>query len=240
MNLERIIPLAIGTVLMIIVMVICRRWIKIPIWKIPIINIVLTVSGTFGAYLLYYIENGRWSGISFYGSILLIPACFIFVSLLIRMKNGELMDACAPAVCAMLALNKVKCLTTGCCKGMVLHVGADGVEKRFPSQLVEMIVAIVLMLILIVFIAKGAFRDLVYPVFLILYGVTRFGLNLLRETTPFVWKLPAGNFWSIVAVLIAIAWIVFYRLINKGNNTDPVAESSVEDSVSENTDTKEE
>lgn len=218
MSLARIIALSAGTVVMFLVMLLCRKWRKYPIWKLAIINVLLTCSGTLGAYILYYIENTKWGGISFYGSILLIPFFFVPVALIMRIKYDELLDLCAPAVCAMLALNKVNCIRTGCCAGMVLHTHYDGTVDRFPSQIVELIVAVLIMIVLTVILAKGKLRGILYPSFLLIYGVTRFFLNLLRETTPFIWILPAGNFWSLVAIAIGVLWIVFAKKKSKAKN----------------------
>ena len=201
-------------------MLICRIWRnkEIPVWKLAVTAPVLTVCGTFGAYLLYFIENMKWGGISFYGSLFVIPVLFIPFSFLIKEKYGELLDYCAPSVCIMLAINKINCLRTGCCKGMALHTFEDGSVRRFPSQLVELIVAIVIAVILMVFIKKGKFSRMIYPMFLIIYGVCRFGLNLLRETTPFIWNLPAGNFWSLISILIGGFWITSIVVHKRKNN----------------------
>lgn len=54
-------------------------------------------------------------------------------------------------------------------------------------------------------------RGRIYPWFMVLYGITRFGWNLLRETKPFVWVLPAGNFWSLIAIVIGVLWLLIDR-----------------------------
>ena len=198
-------------------MLICRIWRnkEIPVWKLAVTAPVLTVCGTFGAYLLYFIENMKWGGISFYGSLFVIPVLFIPFSFLIKEKYGELLDYCAPSVCIMLAINKINCIRTGCCKGMVLHTLDDGSVTRFPSQVVELLTALAIAALLMFFIKKCRFSSIIYPVFLLIYGVLRFGLNLLRETTPFALGLPAGNFWSIIAILIGGAWLGIYIVCTK-------------------------
>ncbi|MBQ7670615.1 MAG: prolipoprotein diacylglyceryl transferase [Clostridia bacterium] len=216
MKPEIIIAISIGTVAMFGVMAFCRRWYKsISLIKLLIAAPLLTASGTVGAYLLFFVENGEFGGISFYGSLFLIPVLFIPVSLLLRTKFGELTDLCAPSVALMLAINKINCIRTNCCKGMVIGEDSNGNEIRFPSQIVELVAALAIMAILIYFMSKEKFRKEMYPAFLVIYGVVRFGLNLLRETSPFVWILPAGNFWSLVAIAAGILWIAVYRFVKK-------------------------
>ena len=109
----------------------------------------------------------------------------------------------------MLALLKVKCRIDGCCYGKTFHTRTGGVQ--FPSQIIELIVAIVLMFVLIILLQKSKREGMIYPYYLILYGVTRFILNLFRETTPWIGPLPAGNFWSLISVGIGIIAIVVLK-----------------------------
>ena len=223
MKPEIIAAITAGTFVMFGIMMICRIWRKkeIPVWKLAVMAPVLTMCGTFGAYLLYFIENMKWGGISFYGSLFVIPVLFVPFAFLIKVRYGVLLDYCAPAVCIMLAINKINCLRTGCCRGIVLRHIADGSAVRFPSQIVELCTALVIMVVLILLISRKKMRTMIYPLFLIIYGVTRFGWNLLRETKPFIMNLPAGNFWSLVAILIGSVWLVIaLNLVKKQQKSD--------------------
>ena len=196
MGKELIAFLAIGTVLMIGVMLICRRWRPNAVWVILCIAVLLTIAGVISVRLMYFIESGRWGGLSFFGAVLFVPVLFILVKLLFHMPYGELMDLCAPAECVMLALMKVQCLIFNCCKGRVLSVDASGTEIRFPSQIVELVFALLLMIVLVLLLRNKINTGKIYPYYMVFYGTGRFMLNLLRETSPFIWILPAGNFWS--------------------------------------------
>lgn len=123
------------------------------------------------------------------------------------------MDICAVPIYAMLAVMKVRCLLDGCCDGIIVELG-DGVSFIFPSQIAEMIVILLIMIKLISWEVKGLNKDILYPLFLIMYGVTRFVLNFFRaDLSPFVWILPPGHFWSIVAVISGL--IVAFWYLNK-------------------------
>lgn len=218
MKIETIIALIIGTVAMYFLMFALRKFYGISSKKLLVVAPFLTIAGAIGACLLYFVENFEWGGISFYGSILLIPILFIPFALLIKTSYGDLMDLCAPSVCVMLAINKVNCVVTGCCKGMILYTNADGNPVRFPSQIVELVTALLIMVCLILMIRKRRFRGSIYAWLFIIYGVSRSLLNLLRETKPFVWIIPAGNFWSIVAIAAGILWIILAKKA-KGKRT---------------------
>ena len=56
------------------------------------------------------------------------------------------------------------------------------------------------------------FKGRLYGVYFLIYGVLRFALNFLRRgTTPFVWIIPAGHFWSLISIGLGITWILLYR-----------------------------
>lgn len=200
--------LAGGTLLMFGVMLLAGQKNRLPWWKLLISSVVLAAAGVLGARLLYLLENGVWGGISFYGAVFLPPLIMLPAALLLKLPPAQLMDLCAPAECVMLALLKVQCLVEGCCGGRVIGFSSrTGEPIVFPSQIAECVNALVLMVILILLIRGGKKKGLAYPAYMILYGVTRFFLNLLRETTPFILGLAAGNFWSLVSIVIGlIAW----------------------------------
>ena len=210
--------LSIGTLLMFGVMLIAGKNFHIPWWKLLLSSVVLTAAGVLGAYLMFLLENGSWGGKSFFGSIFLPPVMMLAAAKLLKIRQSELLDLCAPAECVMLALLKVDCLRSGCCAGRVIGLSAyTGEPVRFPSQIAEGVNALILMVFLILIVRQDKMSGTAYPLYMILYGVCRFFLNLLRETTPFIWILPAGNFWALVCTALGIiAWF----LIQKHKKTD--------------------
>ena len=203
-----ILYLTIGTAVMLVPIVIQSLWYKIKLWKSIIVAVLLTVSGTVGTYIMYFIENHWWGGTSFFGAVFFVPLAFIGVAYLLKLPYNELLDLCAPAECMMLVIMKVQCLLAGCCQGRLLFQGF-----RFPSQAAELINALALAGILMWIAYKGRGKGRIYPMYLVLYGVTRFILNFFREefvTTDMI--VPFGTIWSVVAVAAGILWLV---LLNK-------------------------
>lgn len=208
MPTDFVISLVVGTIAMAAVMLLPRRWqAGLPMWKTLLSAAVLTVLGVLGAKLMFLIESGFWAGTSFYGAMFFPPLFMVLLALLLRVPPLALLDLCAPAECVMLAILKMQCAVNGCCVGILLTITADGTYIRFPSQIIELLNALVLMVMLLWLIRKGTWQGRIYPIYMLLYGITRFILNLLRDTKPFLLGLPAGNFWSLVAIVIALIWL---------------------------------
>lgn len=179
-----------------------RKQYKMYVWQVVVSMIFLLIVGVLGTLLLFYIENGKWGGTSFYGSIFLIPIIFVLVTSILKVPYGKIMDFCAAPICAMLAVMKCRCIQAGCCGGRLLSFSGN-IKIRFPSRIAELIVILIIMCVLIYLERREKYANKIYSIFLVLYGVTRFLLNFGRTgLTPFIWILPPGHFWSIVAVVI--------------------------------------
>lgn len=204
-----LIILAVGTVLMAGPMLLVARKNRLPLWKVAPISVLLTAVGTIGTYIWFWIESGGdWGGRSFYGAVFIVPLVFVAIAPLFRVSYGTLMDLCAPAECLMLAIMKIQCLLGGCCSGRLLYITEQSTGVYFPSALAEMINALLLCAVLVFLSVRKGHKKTLYPYYLILYGVSRFILNMLRaEWESFEGFLPYGNIWSLVAIAIGFVWL---------------------------------
>ncbi len=218
MSLEAIIALSVGTIAMLVFIAIFMKCYKVKIWKSIPVAVMITITGTIGAFVFSFIESSRFGGRSYYGAVFLIPIVFHYVAKVLNIPYGELMDFCAPAGLVMLAIMKYDCLVEGCCGGKIMRVLEDGTEVLFPSQIAELTNALVLMLVIVWMGVSGKQHGKIYAWFLVLYGSTRFVLNLFRdESDMLLIGLPKGNIWSLVAIVIGIMWIKDYtiRIVKK-------------------------
>ena len=208
MTIKTIIVLLIGTGAMLLPILLLSWRYGIKLWKGIPISFILTVTGTLGTYVWFFVENFWFGGRSFYGAVFLVPLAFLYVARLFHVEWGELLDLCAPAECVMLAIMKYQCLVDNCCRGRELFVGASE-SMVFPSQAVEMANALMLFMLLVILAFFSKNRGTIYPWYLISYGISRFILNFFREE----WALydggipPLGTVWSVVAVIVGIAWL---------------------------------
>lgn len=212
----------IGILSMLVPMLIMSIWYNVRKYKVVISAIILTVFGVVSTYTWFWIETGRWLGRSFFGAVFIIPIAVILVSKLLRIPYLDLMDLCAPAECVMLILMKVKCIIDDCCVGRVLFVSSNGAEVVFPSQIAELVNALILSVVLLILSKNPKRRGTIYVWYLLLYGITRFILNWFRaESEPFALGLTAGCFWSLCSIVIAVSIFAFIKR-KKPSNTQKV------------------
>ena len=219
---DRILFILIGTAAMLVLSLLRRKKYEISLWKAIVIPFALTVFGVAGTMVLAFIESGAWGGISFYGSVFLIPVGMFFFSLLIREKYSHVLDFSVTQICAMLAVMKVLCLKSGCCYGIMITE-----SFQFPSQIVEVITGFGLMVLFLILEVKGMFKGELYPLYFLVYGGMRFVLNFFRGgISPFVWILPAGHFWSIIAMIIGFTTLMIME--KRRTESNEIEENTIE------------
>lgn len=199
---------------MAIVCYVRRKKYGVPLWKIAVIVLTVAAVGIAGAMLMSFVENGRFGGVSFYGSIFLVPLAFVFLAKPLKMPIGQLEDYAMASACLALIPVKASCLLSGCCVGIVLAREGDRVTMRFPSPIAEMLLGVAIFVFLLWAERSEKSRGLICPLFLFTYGFGRFILNFFRARLPaFVWFIPAGHFWSLISM--AIGATLFFLVLRR-------------------------
>ena len=198
-----------------IVSMIINKKLRLPLWKAVLFSLLIVPVGVFCSKLMRLIEEGTWVGYSFYGAVLFEPVIMVPLGLLLKIRPVEVLELGAPTGCISLVFLKIQCLVTGCCFGRILWRQDNGRPVRFPSQIVEMIVGMVLFVILMTISRSEKHRKFIYAWFLVLDGSTRFFLNLMRETVPFVLGLSAGCFWSLISCFIGGCVLLYAYVLQK-------------------------
>lgn len=183
-------------------------WIFLP-------TILLGVSAT---CVLFFIETGKWGGMSFYGAVFTIPLVVLLLAPILKLPTDDVMDFIAPSGLLMFAVLKLNCAVTGCCFGQLLWHKAGGDPVYFPSPVVETVTTLLLVALLLYAERKEKTQGKLYPISLITYGSLRFVLNFFRSPEqPFLFGLQKGHVWSLAAIVLGAVWLLLitYRKIDR-------------------------
>lgn len=211
-----LVVLVIGVILMSLLIMLQMRQYDVALWKSVPIAVFLVLAGVVGSYIWYFVENLSFGGRSFYGAVVLSPIIFLPVSRLLRLSYSDTMDFIAPAGCVTLAMVKIDCLLNRCCQGKILYVNQDDIFVRFPSQIVEMVVFLIISAILMCMVSRKKYRGTIYPWFLVLYGASRFVLDFFRDIkVPYALGLSAGSFWSLCSIIVGLILLLIVRYRHK-------------------------
>ena len=202
--------LIIGCAVMLFLQIIRKNKYDLSI-KESIISFVLIVfCGVLGTFILFYIENGLWGGISFYGSIMIGPLLLYPFAKLFGINYRDILSWCSPTVCVVHIFSKINCYVMGCCGGKDIY----NFYCPIPLQLLEAIAIFIIMLLLIILEHTKINRKIIFPTYLVLYGFIRYILNYFRKGLRTLYFLPAGHLWSVIVVIVGILMLMsdFYEM----------------------------
>lgn len=195
-----------------------RNKFHISLLKTVVVFILLACLGILSTQILYFIENGEWGGMSFFGAVLFVPIWFFAVAKILNIPFSKMMDFVALPGLLMFAVLKTNCAVDGCCQGRVIGYSDGAAPIHFPSPLVEAITTVLLVFALLYIEKKGKTTDKLYPLSLASYGVLRFILNFFREQgEPLLLGLQRGNVWALVAIIAGLVWLLVLRYIKINN-----------------------
>lgn len=196
---------------------------EIPLWKMLIIYLAFSTVGLIGARFGPIWARIEAAGVRLYGLVLFDFVLLLIMSPVIRVDVYRLGDFVAPPIMAVCASAKIHCMMNDCCKGIVMCYKGDE-PIHFPSVIVEMVIWFLFVALLLVVDRKKQKDGFMWPALMIWFGIIRFAVDFLRvsiwERKPYVFSLTAGQFWSLVSVVIGVGFMVFtFRKQLKRNPT---------------------
>lgn len=184
-------------------------------WQCGLFTGLLTGTGVAGAMLLYYLEVGTFGGVSFYGSVFLIPIIMPLIGLFFRLKPSQTMDICGPCVAIMIGCLRFSCFLTGCCGGWTACIG--NICFEWPTQILDSIGDFAIMTWLLQREGRDSKSGKLYPCFMLAYSAMRFFLEFLRDTAKDWLLLSHGQWFALLAILIGTLWLVQRNTVSKSN-----------------------
>lgn len=214
---------AVGVLSMLVIMMSRKKRFTLNNWQTVLFTLCLMVCGVSGTKILYALESipdilsGEYQpgGMSLFGAVFLIPIAMPLIRKLFSMRTAQTRDACAPCLAAMVAMLRFGCFFAGCCGGIEACVG--GICFRWPTQLIDGTVNMVLVITLLHLENDGRFAGYLYPVFMLVYSVMRFFIEFLRDTAKDWLFLSHGQWFAILAIAVSVIWLASARRQSEGN-----------------------
>ncbi|MCD8333692.1 MAG: prolipoprotein diacylglyceryl transferase [Clostridiales bacterium] len=203
--------------------------------------IICVVIGFLGAKILFVLENFREflespmsvlgsSGFVVYGGIVIgILAVFIYCRFIKKISFFRYTDLLFPSVALAQAFGRLGCFFAGCCYGketdawwgVVFPEGsfAPAGVALIPTQLISSAGDFAICIILLLYSRRAKKVGDVSAMYLLLYGIGRFCVEILRENT----QGGVGNFTTAQMfsfVFVGAAILLFLRNRKSGNAED--------------------
>ncbi len=159
-------------------------------------------------------------GLSAYGSILGASLGMWVYFKLAKVKISYVFDLLAPAIIFAQAIGRFGCLFNGCCYGNptslpwgLTYTDPSSLGFTFgvsthPTVAYEIIYNVIIFGVLMAVRKRLKPDGSLYLLYLASYAVWRLGIDFLRDGTPFLFGLHQAQIISILALAIAVPWMI--------------------------------
>lgn len=183
-----------------------------------------SIGGIIGARLLYiathldiYLSN-PWSmlsvsqGLVFYGGL---AGGFLAIFWLIKRRELPLLqiaDCLAPSLALGNAIGRIGCFMAGCCYGKLLGPDFARIlpaifDLRHPTQLYDLLYNLLIFIFLFFFYKRGRKSGDRFFIFLLLYSIGRFFVEIFRVSEVFILSLTGAQLISLVTLVISLSYL---------------------------------
>lgn len=145
-----------------------------------------------------------FSGMSFFGAVYLVLLAMPVIGLAFKMNARESLDACAPCVAAIVGFQRFGCYCAGCCGGIPM----GNSKALWPTQIMEGFGDMSILVLILWLEQSKKMTGLSYSVFLIAYGIMRFFIEFVRDTTKDWYGFSHGQWFALAGMLLAIVLII--------------------------------
>lgn len=233
----------VGFAIMMIINVINHEKYNMKKSRAVVYTLLTYVFGVSGAILISKIytalnyKHGIFASatVSIFGAVIFCPifllATVIIAEKLFGAKKSSWrddLDLIAPGVFIILTCAKFGCFINGCCRGIECSFGITypgSPEKNFPIQIFEVCTMTIILLIAYYYTFKsGKFiRGTAYPFTAMLYSVSRFGWEFLREyPADELRSIFLGmTFWQFCCILVFVVSLISFILLKNYKEKTP-------------------
>lgn len=206
-----------GFVAAVIYILIFSRKFEIPLKKSLPLIVLAYVTVYALMLLLFYLITGYFGGQNIIRIFIFLPFVVFYYCKALNIPAEKAMDFVSPIPCIIHGISHIGCIFEGCCfSNIQTRFGIyNPVTKTtlFPVQLLETAVALIIAGYFIIKLKRHRYSlsGKAMPEMLILFGVTRFLLEFLRDNEKLFWGISELALWALGAALLGLVWLLIKR-----------------------------
>ena len=196
----------------------------LPGWKRITVSVVIWPLAYGLLYVLYWIESrfSQWGSHNIVRGFIYFPILAVILGKLIHIRGRTIVDYIAPGVSLCQGIAHIGCSFAGCCHGYEASFGIwNPVRQTYmvPNQALEALAALLTFAVCAIYARRKQYNSdgRVYPLFLILFGVTRFFLEFLRDNEKVLGSVSILALHAALMVIVGAAWLLVLRRTGRRN-----------------------
>lgn len=182
----------------------CRERLHLRWLSVLLLSVLHTVLGVLSVKVFALFETGNFSNMSLFGGVFFMPLFYWGVAKLAKQKAADVFDVFTICLVFTLMCARLNCIISGCCLGA--HIPIEGLTHlRFPTRELELIFYVILLSRLWRKVLSGSARGMIYPIYMIAYGIFRFVTETLRVSNRTDSILHISHLWALLSLGIGIS-----------------------------------
>lgn len=182
----------------------CRERLHLRWPSVLLLSVLHTVLGVLSVKVFALFETGNFSNMSLFGGVFFMPLFYWGVAKLAKQKAADVFDVFTICLVFTLMCARLNCIISGCCLGA--HIPIEGLTHlRFPTRELELIFYVLLLSRLWRKVLSGSARGMIYPIYMISYGIFRFVTETLRVSSRADSILHISHLWALLSLGIGIS-----------------------------------
>lgn len=182
----------------------CRERLHLRWLSVLLLSVLHTVLGVLSVKVFALFETGNFSNMSLFGGVFFMPLFYWGVAKLAKQKAADVFDVFTICLVFTLMCARLNCIVSGCCLGA--HIPIEGLTHlRFPTRELELLFYVLLLSRLWRKVMTGSARGMIYPIYMISYGIFRFVTETLRFSDRTDSILHVSHLWALLSLGIGIS-----------------------------------
>lgn len=182
----------------------CRERLHLRWLSVLLLSVLHTVLGVLSVKVFALFETGDFSNMSLFGGVFFMPLFYWGVAKLAKQKAADVFDVFTICLVFTLMCARLNCIVSGCCLGA--HIPIEGLTHlRFPTRELELLFYVLLLSRLWRKVLSGSARGMIYPIYMIAYGIFRFVTETLRFSDRTDSILHVSHLWALLSLGIGIS-----------------------------------
>lgn len=182
----------------------CRERLHLRWLSVLLLSVLHTVLGVLSVKVFALFETGDFSNMSLFGGVFFMPLFYWGVAKLAKQKTADVFDVFTICLVFTLMCARLNCIISGCCLGA--HIPIEGLTHlRFPTRELELLFYVILLSRLWRKVLSGSARGMIYPIYMISYGIFRFVTETLRFSDRTDSILHVSHLWALLSLGIGIS-----------------------------------
>ena len=182
----------------------CRERLHLRWPSVLLLSVLHTVLGVLSVKVFALFETGDFSNMSLFGGVFFMPLFYWGVAKLAKQKAADVFDVFTICLVFTLMCARLNCIISGCCLGAYIPI--EGLTHlRFPTRELELLFYVILLSRLWRKVLSGSARGMIYPIYMIAYGIFRFVTETLRFSDRTDSILHISHLWALLSLGIGIS-----------------------------------